>query len=90
MQTLSVQYKRLMDVKNNPENSSTLKVSEQIPSDFSMATISSFRSIENKHDMCRRKDCMKTFCEFLRENKMKLINFKLKNEVINKRAARII
>ena len=37
--------------KNNPENSSTLKVSEHIPSGFSMSTISSFKSIENKHDM---------------------------------------
>ena len=39
--------------KNNPENSSTPKVSEHIPSGFSMSTISSFRSIENKHDMYR-------------------------------------
>ena len=37
--------------KNNPDNSSTTKVSEQIPSGFSMSTISSFRSIENKHDV---------------------------------------
>ena len=34
--------------KNNPENSSTAKVSEHIPSGFSMSTISSFTSIENK------------------------------------------
>ena len=45
--------------KNNPENSSTTKVSEHIPSSFSMSTISSFRSIENKHDTYRGKDCMK-------------------------------
>ena len=37
--------------KNNPENSSTTKVSEHIPSDFSMSAISSFRNIENKHDL---------------------------------------
>ena len=64
--------------KNNPENSSTSKVSVHIPSGFSMSTISSFRSIENKHDMYRGKDCMKTFCEFLREHTMKTINFKKK------------
>ena len=45
--------------------SSITKVSEHIPSDFSMSTISSLRSIENKHDIYRGKDCMKTFCEFL-------------------------
>ena len=45
--------------KDNPENSSTTKVSEHIPSGFSMFTISSFRSIKNKHDVYRGKDCMK-------------------------------
>ena len=41
-----------------------------------MSAISSFRSIENKHDMYRGKDCMKKFCESLREHAMKIINFK--------------
>ena len=36
--------------KNNPDNSSTIKVREYIPSGISMSTISSFKSIENKHD----------------------------------------
>ena len=48
-----------------------------------MSTISSFRSIENKHDVYRGKDCMKKFCEFLREHAMKIINF-------NKRAIKFI
>ena len=48
--------------KNNPEISFTTKVSEHIPTSFSMSTISSFKGIENRHDVCRRKDCMKTFC----------------------------
>ena len=47
--------------KNNPENSSTRKVSEHIPSGFSMYTMFSFRSIENKHDVFKGKDCMKKF-----------------------------
>ena len=64
--------------KNNPENSSKTKVSEPIPSGFSMSTISSFRSIENKHDVHRGKDCMEKFCESLREHAMKIINFKQK------------
>ena len=51
--------------KNNPENSSTTKVSEHISSGFSMSTLFSFRSIGNKHDVCRIKDCMKRFCEYL-------------------------
>ena len=64
--------------KNNPENSSTTKVRKHISSGFSMSTISSFRSIENKHDVYKGKNCMKKFCEFLRERAMKIINFKKK------------
>ena len=40
--------------------------------------ISSFRSIENKHDVHMGKYCMKKFCTFLREHAMKMINFKKK------------
>ena len=40
-------------------NSSTAKVSEHIPSGFSMSTKFLFRNIENKHDVYRAKDCMK-------------------------------
>ena len=47
-----------------------------MPPGFSMSAISSFRSIENKHDMYRGKDCMKKFCESLREHAMKIINLK--------------
>ena len=48
-----------------------------------------FKSIENKHDVYRCKDCMKTFCEYLSEHVMKIINFK-ENGVINKGTAEII
>ena len=60
--------------RNDPENSSTTKVRKHIPSGFSISTISSFRSIENRCNMYRGKDCMKKFFEFLREHTMKIIN----------------
>ena len=44
--------------RNNPVNSSSAIVSEYIPSDFSVSTISSFKNIENRHDVYRGKDCM--------------------------------
>ena len=44
-----------------------------------MSTISSFRNIKIKHDVYRGKDCMKKFCELLRNHATKLINFKKKN-----------
>ena len=76
--------------KNNDGNSFTAKVSEHIPSDFSMSTILSFKSIENKHDICRSKDCMKRIFQSLGEHAIEIIDFKTKkNKVINKRAARI-
>ena len=64
--------------KNNLESSSTTKVNKHIPTDFSMSTISLFRSIKNKQNIYRGKDCMKNFCEFLRQHAMKIINFKKK------------
>ena len=66
-----------------------VKIILNIPSGFSMFTISSFKSIKNKHDVYRGKYCMKKFCESLRERAMEIINLK-KNEVITKRAAGII
>ena len=65
-------------MQNNPENSSTTKVNKHIPSGFSMSTISSFRSIENKHNVYKGKNCMEKFCESLREHAVKIINFKKK------------
>ena len=69
--------KRLIDVKIilkiHPQ-----QVSKPIPSGFSMSTISTFRSIENKHDAYRGKSCMKKCCESLREHAINIINFKKK------------
>ena len=42
--------------KNNPENSPTTKVIKNATSGFSMSTILSFKSIENKNDVYRGKD----------------------------------
>ena len=47
-----------------------------------MSTISSFTSKENKHDVYIGKDCRKKFCEFLRENVIKIINFKNKKIIL--------
>ena len=45
--------------KNNPENLSTTRVRKHTPLGFSISTIYSFRSTENKHDVYRGKYCMK-------------------------------
>ena len=69
---------KLDGCKNNSENSSTTKERKDIHSGFSMSRISSFRSIENKLDVYRRKDCMEYFYEFLREHVKSIINFRKK------------
>ena len=53
-----------------------------------MSRISTFKRIENEHDGYRGRDCMKRFCEFLREHAMKILI--KKNEVIDQRAEGII
>ena len=36
------------------------------------------QNMENKHDLYRGKDCIKTFCEYLREHAMEIIYSKKK------------
>ena len=43
-----------------------------------MPIISSFKSLENKHDVYRGKDCLKKFCRSLIGQAMEIINFKKK------------
>ena len=43
-----------------------------------MSTISSIKIIENKHDVGRGKDCMKKFCESLREHAIEMKRKKIK------------
>ena len=43
-----------------------------------MSTLPLFKGIENKHDVYRGKDCIKKFCESLKEQSMEIINLKKK------------
>ena len=81
--------KKVDGCKNNPKNSLTTKVSEHVPSCFPMPTISSFRSIENKHDVYRGKDYMKKFFEFLREYAMKILVLKRKKMKLLKKSRKL-
>ena len=46
-----------------------------------MSMIWSFNGIENKHDVYRGEDCIKSFCKSLREHNMKIINFEKKKNI---------
>ena len=43
-----------------------------------MSTIWAFDHIKTKHTLYCRKDCMKKFCEFLREHAKNIIDFEKK------------
>ena len=49
-----------------------------------MSTIPSFRNVENKHYVYRRKDCMKKFCESLRKHTMNIVNLKKEIKLLPK------
>ena len=59
---------------NNPEKSSTTKINERAPSDFSLFSYCSFDATKNKLDCYRGIDCMERFCKDLKEHAPKIIN----------------
>ena len=71
--------------KNDLEISSTIKVDEHSPCGYSMSMIWRFGiewyGMEIRHDVSRREDCMKNFCEYIREHAMKVINLKKKKMI---------
>ena len=46
-----------------------------------MSTTLTFDGIEYKHDIYRVEDCMKNFCESLREQAIKMINLENKKKI---------
>ena len=48
--------------ENNPEKSSTTKIVEHIPCEYSMSAIWGFYHIENKRTLYCGKDCIKKLC----------------------------
>ena len=52
-----------------------------------MSAISSFRCIENKYDVYKGKNCMKKFCEFLKEYAVIITNLERKKWICWKRPA---
>ena len=69
--------KKIDGCENNPEKSSTTKLSENIPYRYSMSVIWIFDNIENKHSLYRGQDCMKKLCS----SPTNVINFE-KNKML--------
>ena len=60
---------------NNPEKSSTSKISKHTPSGFSLFRCRLFDIAENNLDYYRGKDCIKEFCKVLKKHVTKIINY---------------
>ena len=60
---------------NNPEKSSTNKISKHTPSGYSLLTHCLFDTTKNKLNYYRGKNCMKKFCLDLGEHATKMINY---------------
>ena len=68
--------------QNNPNESSTTKISKHIPSGCSLFIYCSFDQTKNKINYYRGKDCMKKFCKDLREHATKIINYEKKKMIL--------
>ena len=71
--------RKLDGCANNPENFSTTKIGKQGLCGYSMTTIWAFDHIRNKHTLHRGKNCMKNFCESIREHTKNITDFEKKN-----------
>ena len=82
---ISADVERLLEkmstCQNNPNKSSTTKISKHTPSGYSLFTHCSFDESKNKLNDYRGDDCMKKFCEDLREHATKIINYERKKMI---------
>ena len=63
---------------NDPEKLSTAKVNKHTPPGYSLHTCTSSDAKRNKFDCYRGKDCMKKFCEDLKNHAERIINYEKK------------
>ena len=64
--------------KNNPNKSYTTAKALHKPSGYSLLTSCSFDKSENKQTYYRKRDCMKRFCNDLKEHVIRINNYETK------------
>ena len=74
-------WKKIDTCQNNPDLSSTTKINQHIPSEYSIYTNCSFDKSNNKLSYYRGEDCMKRFCKDLKDHATKIIDFKKKTMI---------
>ena len=73
--------KKIDTCSNNYDKSYTEKKARHEPSGYSLVPCCSFDKSKNEFKYCRGEDCMKIFCEDLKDQAMKIINHE-KKEII--------
>ena len=73
--------KKINTCQNNPDKSYNKKKATHRPSGYSLVTCCSFDKSENEQKYHRRKDCMKIFCQDLKDQLMKVINCEKKEMI---------
>ena len=73
--------KKEQSCQNNPENSYTQRKAKHKPSGYSLGLICSFDGTKNRHNFYRRKDCIKRFCNDLKELATQIINYEEKEMI---------
>ena len=56
-----------MDVQTLQKKSATTKIGEQISCGYSVSTIWAFEKMKNRHTSYRAENCMRKFCNSLRQ-----------------------
>ena len=69
---------KMSTCQNNPNESSTTEINKHTTSGYSLYTHCSLDKSKNKLNYYRGKDCMKKFCNDLREHATKIINYEKK------------
>ena len=75
---MNVYLKKIDGCANDPEKSSTTKIWEHIPCEYSISTIWGFDHIKSKHTLYHGTDCVKKFCKSLREHAQRIVGFEKK------------
>ena len=70
--------KKINTCSNNPDKYYTDKKTTHRPSAYSLVTCYSFDKSKNEQKYYRGEDCMKIFCKDLKDQAMKIINYKKK------------
>ena len=72
---------KIKSCQNNPEKSYTEKKSVDKPSGYSLITCCSFDKSRNERKFYRGKVCMKIFCNDLKDQAKKIINYEKKEMI---------